>query len=922
MLTRLTEFGGGTKLSLVDRLTRTDVGGLPRLQTVGRELPGASRAGDYAVVSGPVAFVTGRVNGPAAMVTADGLPFVFETDGANGAFTLPVLADTPFVLRFSDAATGASLGSANGQGPQLGTTTDIGRPLAPVGSSLTASAQPDARSTVDVGAPIVFTFSAAVDRSSVTAGAFVVTDPAGVRVFGQVVVGDDGRTVTFVPSRRWRFGTLYRYGVSSNVVAASGARLSQPFAGEFTTFAPRVLGSVALGGVRDVAVSGNVGLAGTSAGVTVLDLTRPEAPAPTASLLLAGGAGGVAISTAPLVDRNGLAIPAPVAIVAAGDASSVGVVHTYGLATPASPTLLGSTQVTTPLGQTPPANVANVPGVPSAIVLNDAGRAFVATRSVGVTSIALGNAVPNNPADPGGAIAARFPATGTDSASHAALLGSNVLVAGAAGLTILDRSLQRLGSASTTGEARGVAALPAAQMDLNGDGTIRVETEQFDVAIVANGADGTVQIFRVTNPAAPELVSVVRVPGAVEGVAVNAGDRLAYVGVGARGVALIDLSGAQGIQPIDFDRDGLDDRVLGFVDTPGSAGRLTLNLARGLGYVADGSNLSVVQLLPARTRFETLMRDVVGGVTGDEESILASREAFTSDAAILVTIHAAIPPRTDLFLRLDELTEGAALTSFPDGSASVRLVDGVNTLTIPIAGNASSTGGQVRLLVTTGATDIASLVIRLTPPPVAGSAIQSMFITPQRLDLNDAARSGQLGVGGVLNNGRIVNLTSSSTGTTYRSADDRIASVDAGGLVTAVAGGRVDIVVTNGEQTALAAVRVDAPGAVAALETPRPRVTLTSVGQTQALQLEAIFTDGLSVRTLRGLVTFSTSNAAVVTVDAEGVLTAVGPGTAIITARVGDLVQQFTLTVEPRAQANLTGLIPFRILIIELKLLF
>ena len=357
MLTRLTDVDGDTRLSLVDRLVRTDAGGVARLRTAGRDLPGASRDGDYAVVSGPVAFVTGRVSGPAAIVTADGLPFVFETEGANGAFSLPVLAGAPFALHFFNAITGATLGSANGQAPQAGTAIDIGRPLAPAAGTLTVSAQPDVRSTADIGTPIVFTFSEGVDRSSVTAAAFVVTDAAGVRVFGQVAVNADGRTVTFVPSRRWRFGARYRYGVSTNIVAASGARMAQQFAGEFTTFAPRVLGTIALGGVHDVAVNGTVGIAGTATGTTVLDLSRPDAPSPMAAVSLAGGARGVAISTVPLSDRSGQATATPIAIVAAGDAASAGVVRTYSLAAPATPALLGSTQITTPAGSAAPANV-------------------------------------------------------------------------------------------------------------------------------------------------------------------------------------------------------------------------------------------------------------------------------------------------------------------------------------------------------------------------------------------------------------------------------------------------------------------------------------------------------------------------------------------------------------------------------------
>ena len=207
-----------------------------------------------------MAFVIGRASGPAAVVTVDGSPFIFETGGANGTFLMPVAAGGPFTLRFFDAVTGMSLGTTSGQAPPAGATSDLGHPLAPASGVLTASVQPDARAVVDIGTPVVFTFSEPLDRATISPGAFVVTDAAGVRVFGRVSVGDDGRTVTFVPLRRWRYGTSYRYGVLTSVVAASGARLPQAVAGEFTTFSPSVLNATPLGSVLDVAVAGSLAL--------------------------------------------------------------------------------------------------------------------------------------------------------------------------------------------------------------------------------------------------------------------------------------------------------------------------------------------------------------------------------------------------------------------------------------------------------------------------------------------------------------------------------------------------------------------------------------------------------------------------------------------------------------------------------------
>ena len=105
LLVRRQLIGGELKLAVVDTLERFVREGVSLLRTQGRTLPGLSTAGDYAVVASrdPIAFVTGRLSGPAAVAEADGLPFVFEGDGPNGAFALPVLAGQPFTLRYLSA---------------------------------------------------------------------------------------------------------------------------------------------------------------------------------------------------------------------------------------------------------------------------------------------------------------------------------------------------------------------------------------------------------------------------------------------------------------------------------------------------------------------------------------------------------------------------------------------------------------------------------------------------------------------------------------------------------------------------------------------------------------------------------------------------------------------------------------------------
>ncbi len=182
----------GPRLALIDQLSLvTPAGGSPRARTSGRAFPGMTVAGHYAIVSTheALAFVTGIVSGPQATVMVDGLPFVFTTSGANGRFLIPVRANAAFSLRFVDG-NGTVRGSASGQAPASG-STDVGDPLGTVAGLLTVTGDPDERSVVDIGAPLVLRFSEAIDRATVSS-ALVVTDDAGSRVYGRVAVDGDG----------------------------------------------------------------------------------------------------------------------------------------------------------------------------------------------------------------------------------------------------------------------------------------------------------------------------------------------------------------------------------------------------------------------------------------------------------------------------------------------------------------------------------------------------------------------------------------------------------------------------------------------------------------------------------------------------------------------------------------------------------
>jgi len=138
----------------------------------------------------------------------------------------------------------------------------------------------------------------------------------------------------------------------------------------------------------------------------------------------------------------------------------------------------------------------------------------------------------------------------------------------------------------------------------------------------------------------------------------------------------------------------------------------------------------------------------------------------------------------------------------------------------------------------------------------------------------------QLTVTGRYTDGTQLDLTS---GTTYATSDATIATVSAGGLVTAVAPGAATITATNtaSGKTGTTAVTVTAPALVSIALSP---VTpIVGINTTQALTVTSTFADGTNAVTTSGA-TFTSSDATIARIDTAGVVTGVGAGTALITA--------------------------------------
>lgn len=91
------------------------------------------------------------------------------------------------------------------------------------------------------------------------------------------------------------------------------------------------------------------------------------------------------------------------------------------------------------------------------------------------------------------------------------------------------------------------------------------------------------------------------------------------------------------------------------------------------------------------------------------------------------------------------------------------------------------------------------------------------------------------------------------------------------------------------------------PGDPATVEVTGPGAPLTALGETVELEVAVLDGDGRSVPDPE--VEWSSEDADVVSIDAEGTATAQGAGTARVEARAGEASGSLTLTVEPRPDA-------------------
>ena len=229
--------------------------------------------------------------------------------------------------------------------------------------------------------------------------------------------------------------------------------------------------------------------------------------------------------------------------------------------------------------------------------------------------------------------------------------------------------------------------------------------------------------------------------------------------------------------------------------------------------------------------------------------------------------------------------EGAEFM-WSSGDTLVARVDDSGLVTGVAAGDVAISA------VTSGVTGQAALAV-VAPAPT------SVAVTPEAVTLTALGQEEQLTAEVRDQIGRVM----AEVDVSWSSGDTTVATVDSAGLVTAVGTGSILVTATAGDASGTAAVRVmQSAGSVVV----SPAVATVALGNTLRLAAEAF---DENVHAVAGAAfVWTSSDVSVARVDASGLVTGVGEGTATITAMSGSAQGTSEITVTNPDRAALVAL--------------
>jgi uncharacterized protein YjdB len=282
---------------------------------------------------------------------------------------------------------------------------------------------------------------------------------------------------------------------------------------------------------------------------------------------------------------------------------------------------------------------------------------------------------------------------------------------------------------------------------------------------------------------------------------------------------------------------------------------------------------------------------LVTAIAAGTATITASSEGRFANASITVSprpVSAVIVSPEQVTLFAGQTVQLSALVTDDRGQVlngkQVTFSSSSNQVaTVSAQGLVTAVGAGVATITATSEGATGKATITITPDPVA-----TVEVTPSTASVN-VGQTTQLGV--VARNVSGQPLTGRTV--FWSTSSPAIATVSSTGMVTGLSPGTVAIVASIEGKQASATVTVRAVPVASVQVTPSPASTI--VGQTITLTAKTLDAAG---NTLTGrIVGWTSSNTAIATVNANGVVTGVATGTATITASSEGVSGTTALTV-------------------------
>ena len=283
----------------------------------------------------------------------------------------------------------------------------------------------------------------------------------------------------------------------------------------------------------------------------------------------------------------------------------------------------------------------------------------------------------------------------------------------------------------------------------------------------------------------------------------------------------------------------------------------TAVITANVGDISDTVTITVTDLVPAIESLE-IMPSPVELTTGDTQQLTVTA-TFDDTTTEVVTSSA----------------------TYASSDTTVATVDMAGTVTASTAGTATITASIG------GVSETVTVVVTAPAPTVA-----SIAITPSPIAL-PVGNAQQLTVTATLDDASTEVVTSSAA---FASSDSGVAAVDANGNVTALAAGVATVTAMFEGQMAAVTVTVSDPGPALVSIALTPTPIAIDAGASEQIVVTGTFADD-STSVITSSAAFSSDNTAVATVDAAGLVTAVGAGMATVTADVDGITATVMVTV-------------------------